>query len=911
MGFLEEIFKKRAIEKHLEKSGSDVKKIKKLLSGKDFHYVADYVEQMKEEVRYLKSPYEILTPIGIFEIPLIIETKEGYTAFLPSLNKIDRQAIKEYLVLIGFLKKTHYFNSNVIIAGKEKLPPVLEFYTSRLPFVGLLLSMFVDATVARKDRDPVLVMVENFQDAFHVKLSFDSESLKLLDEHLSPHRRVSLHEILNSPPLVTAINIFHSYMEKIFQKEMTVAAVESGKIKTGATHLLRDFFVLAVDFKGKFYYDLKKKGEFSFYDFFEDTKSTINNPHNIPRRENMPFLEWKILTDQLKNITRPMNLKNALDLIKGERVEQLQKYGPLWGNGWCDLFFCPECHIIHHRFTRQPEQSFQSLTEMKECMLNRLTYKRGKETGESCPGCEKAFSWDNVIYSQLQYYLTDCRADLQLNFDRLPLGHYFYMWQALKDEDILNKYGTDFDNKDFHNQFGRNFSLTILYNNLLEKCLKTRKAETIEVTDGYHLFAVPPVGEDNPFARNALEELTAPLKKSKRNYMTFCLNLPKNGLTITLKDSYIKWAPDFVDQLTHRKYQLVAIVDLDKISGEFEKKMIERGIVFHLDKRSCYMDDGKYRLPFDFQEKIWEMIQSARYISEFVETYSEEYITKFQRLGNLYRWMNDRYRDKLKLEIDRMTGIVTMINIETGNTAFINLYEFVDRWEIHESQLQEIIETTAIMGEKHSRICECGEPANLIIRLISPAKLEEIKASMPDEEPVVMGHEEKYYVFRLGCPAHSSYLTRSEAEKLILDDASILNRVLENIQYDSFEADLVVSEFMGKEIVGVIGEDAATLGTDAKRVQAVLSQCYQSSLTEKVTIFSNCMEILLIADQDISSNILTEFAGKLTEKLSSRFEKIYRLNQCHHISIPPEGAGKIKMLSYEYSSGNGEVTKFF
>ena len=909
MGFLEEIFKKRAIEKHLEKSGSDVKKIKKLLSGKDFHYVADYVEQLKDEVRYLKSPYEILTPIGIFEIPLIIETKDGYTAFLPSLKKLDRQAVKEYIAIIGFLKKTHYFNSKIVIAGKDKLPPVLEFYTSRLPFVGLLLSMFVDATITKKDRDPLLVMVENFQDAFNTKLSFDSESLKLLDKYLSPHRKISLHEILNSGPLVVAVNIFHEYMEKIFTKEMTVATVQSGKIRTGSTHLLRDYFVLAVDFKGKFYHDLKKKGELSFYDFFEDTKMTIDDPNNIPQRENMPFLEWKILTDQLKNITRPMNLINALDDIKKERIEQLEKYGPVWGNGWCDLYYCPGCHILKHKFSRQPELFFQKLPEMKECMLNRLTYNRGKETGQSCPSCGRVFSWDNVIYSQLQYYLTDCRSDLQLNFDRLPTGHYFYMWQALKEGDFLSKYGTDFDSKDFNNQFGRDFSLVAFYGSILERCLKTRKAETVEVTDGYHLFAVPPVGEDNSFLRNALEELTAPLKKSKRNYMTFCLNLPKNSLKVTLKDSFIKWTPDFIELLTERKYQLIAIVDLDIISSEFERKMIERGIVFHLDKTSCYMDDGKYRLSFDFYGKVWEMVQTARYISEFAETFAEEYITKFQRLGNLFRWMNELYRDKLKLEIDRNTGIVHMVNNETGTKTLINIYEFVDRWEIHKAQFGEIIETTAIMGERHSRLCQCGNPSNLIIRLISQEKLKEIKNVLGDEEPVVMGHEDKCYVFRLGCPAHSSYLTRGEAERLMLDDSSILNRVLENIQYDSFDVDLIVSEFDGKEIVGVIGEDAATLGTDAKRVQAVLSQCYQSGLLDKVTVFSNCMEMLLIADKDVSSNILAEFAGRLSEKLSTRFEKIYRISEYHHITIPPEAAGNIKVLSYEY--GSKELTRYF
>lgn len=650
MGFLEGIFKKkRTIEKHLKESGSDVKKIRKLLSGKDFHAVADYIEQIRDEVRYLKSPYEILTPIGIFEIPLIIETKEGYTAFLPSLKKIDRQAVREYIALIGFLKKTHYFNSNVIIAGMDKLPPVLEFYTSGLPLAGLLLSMFVDATVTKKDRDPVSVMVENFQDAFHVKLGFDGESLKLLDKFLSPHRKVSSHEVLHSGPVIVAVNIFHSYIDRVFQKEISMVTVESGKVRTGVTHILKEYLVLAADFKGKFLHDLKKRGEFSFFDFFEDINLAISNPYNIPRQENMPFIEWKILTDQLKNITRPMNLKNALESIKKEREEQLQKFGPLWGNGWCDLFYCPDCQIIHHKFTRQSDLFFQSLPEMKECLLNRLAYKRGKETGESCPECGKTYSRNNLIYSQLQYYLTDCRADLQLNFDRLPAGNYFYMWQALKEESLLVKYGTDFGDREFKNQFGRDFSLIPYYYEIFERCLKTRKAETVEVSDGYHLFAVPPVGEDNPFVRNALEELTAPLKKSKRNYMTFCLNLPKNGFKVTLKDCFIKWAPDYIDLLTDRKYQLIVIIDLDKISAEFERRMIERGIVFHLDKNKCYMDDGKYRLPFDFMGKVWEMAQTAKYISEFVETYAREYITRFQRLGNLFRWMNEQYTGYCKI----------------------------------------------------------------------------------------------------------------------------------------------------------------------------------------------------------------------------------------------------------------------
>ena len=909
MGFLEEIFKKRTVEKLLEKSGSNVKKIKKLLPGKDFHFFLDYVENLDSEVHYLKSPYEILTPIGIFEIPVIIETKNGYVAFLPSIKKMDPRAVREYLVLIGFLKKTHYFNSQIIIINVDYLPPVLQFYTKRSKFTGLLLALYVDSTIARKDKDPLLIMVENFQDAFHVTLDFTSESLKMLDEYLSPGSRSVFHEVLTSKPLLGAVNIFHSYLEKIFQKELTAGIVESGKLKTGTTHLLQDFFVLSVDFKGKFLSDLRDKGKFSFYSLFEDAKQVLNNPGIIPRRENMPFLEWKIRTDQLKNIVRPIAFKNILkDIAKG-RVEQLKKYGPLWSNGWCDLYFCPVCHKMNFKFSKKARMLFQDLDEIKSYMLNRITYIRGQESDMMCSECSYDLNTENLIYSQFQHFLPDLNADLQLNFDRLPKGHYFYMWQSLDLHQVLSRYGTDFSNGDFQANFGRHISAAELYDKLMDKCVKTRKAETMELEDGYHIFAVPPLEEDNLFIRNALSELTEPLKKSKRNYFTYNLNFPKDGRKIRLQNCFIKWAPAYQNHLTGLGYQLIAIVDMDKIAKEFEKRLIDRGIIFHLDKQTCYMDDGKYRLSFDFYGSVWEMIQEARYLTEFAALNTGIYITKFQRIANLYRWMNERFLEKMKFDIDRMTGVVSIVNKETGKKGLINIYEFIDRLEIHESQLEEIITSIALKGEHHSRICECGSPANLFIRLISKEKLEEIKVVLGNEEPISMSQGDKCYVFKLGCPNHNSYLTRSYAKQLGMDDQAVLNRVLENIHYDSFDVDLVIADYKGKEFIGVIGEDVATLATDARRIKALLALCYQYQFNGKVAVYSDSMETLVISDCDTSGRVAAEFSSILKEKVAGKFEKTYPVNQFHQITLPPEGEGKINVLSLEV--GLGENNRIF
>lgn len=895
MGFLKGFFKKDFAEKLLKDAGCDLRKIKKLLSSVGYEFVLDYIKNREQQITCEKSPVEIITPIGTFQIPLIIRSEEGYTAFLPPVKSEDESAIKEIFILIGFIKKSLFFNSKIVIAEEAEQLPVLQFFTSRLPLAGFFLTLFVDYHIAKQGKDPVLIFIENFYEAFRVKLDYNSESLKLLDEYLSINRRLTSREVLTSDPISITKEILHKYLVRVFQSSLHVSQVESGKIKTGKTYFSFRFMIMVIDFEGKIEYDLKHSGKFSFYMFFEDTKVMSEDPRELPRKENLPFLEWKIITEQIRYLTRPLPLKEALEVITDYRHREIQEIGPQVGDGWIDLYFCKHCNIIEPHYRRYRGLRFHSLKEMKRFMLNQITYGRsGGGSGETCTKCGREYPWNHLVFSKFQHYFSDLKIDLQLNYDRLPTGHHFYLWQAMNENKVIRRLGTDFTDQDFFMHFRRHVSAAIAYNKLLEKTLRTRKAEKDEIEDGYHVFAIPPVEDDNPYIHMALKELINPLKRSERNYQTYNLNVSGEKGKIRVKDGFLKWAPDFRKHLLVEGYQLLAFVDVDLIIRRFEEKLIDLGIIFHLEDETCYLDNGKYRFYFDLNEKIWEMTHIAQYLSDFVESHIGGFIKKFDKVGSLHNWIIDNYGEELEFEFYRQNGLLMITNPENQVKTPFNLYEFSDGIEPGNPLLTEIIEQSVIDGLPHPNLCYCGSPSNMLIRLISGEKLDEIKQSLPEgEEPVIINYGEKYYVFKSGCPRHSTYLTIKQAQDMELTNQLILKQVMEDVHNDEFRIDIYMTEYKNKEYIGITGKDAVTLGADGSRVKQVLSLCYLSYLEDQVTVYTDFMDALIITESDSPGNEISEFAQILYKKKKEALKNSLPIHLFLILNLPQVGVGKI------------------
>ncbi|MCD4783754.1 MAG: hypothetical protein K8T10_07995 [Candidatus Eremiobacteraeota bacterium] len=901
MGFIKGFFKKDFAEKLLKDAGCDLRKIKKLLSSAGYGFVLDHIRNLGQQVTCKKSPVEIVTPAGTFQIPLIIRSEEGYTAFLPPLKSKDEEAIQEILILIGFIKKSIYFDIKIVIAEKAKQSSILQFFTSRLPLAGFFLLLFVDFQIVKQGKDPGLIFIENFYKAFQVNLECDSKSLKLLDEHLSINRRLTCREVLICEPVSVMKEILHNYLVKVFQSSLHASQVESGKVKTGKTYFSFKFMIIVMDFEGKIEHDLRHSGKFSFYLFFEDAKVMSEDPRALPHKENLPFLEWKIITEQIRYLARPLPLKEALEVIMDYRHSEIQEIGPQVGDGWIDLYFCQHCDVIEPRYHRFQDLRFHSLKEMKLFMLSQISYGRsGGGSGEICTKCGREYPWNHLVFSKFQHYFSDLKMDLQLHYDRLPTGHHFYLWQAMNENKIRRRLSTDFTDQDFFAYFHRHASVAIVYNKLLEKTLKTRKAEKEEIEDGYHIFTIPPVEDDNPNMRTALKELISPLKKSGRNYQTYNLNVPGKKGKIRVKDGFSKWAPDFRKHLIVEGYQLLAFIDVDLIIQKFEEKLIDPGIIFHLEDETCYMDKGKYRFYFDFYEKIREMADTAQYLSDFVESHIGGFIKKFDRVGSLHSWIIDNYGKKLEFEFDREKGLLSITNPENQIKTPFNLYDSIDRIEPGNPLLTEIFEHSVLKGLPHPNLCSCGSPSNMIIRLVSKEKLNEIKQSLPEgEEPVTMNYGKKYYIFKSGCLKHSTYLTVKQMQEMELTNQLILKQVMEDVNNDEFRIDIYMTEYKNKEYIGITGKDAATLGADGGRVKQVLSLCYPSHLEDRVTVYTDLMDALILTESDSSGNEITEFARIFYKKKKEALKNPLPIHLFLELALPQIGVGKIIINNFE------------
>ncbi|MCE1245359.1 MAG: hypothetical protein LWY06_01810 [Firmicutes bacterium] len=899
MPLFRDFFKKPGkVEEILAGNGCDLKRIKKVLSPENYSYIISYLEKL-QDFRCVKSPVQIVSPVGVFEIPLIVESSEGFIVFFPAEKDYNEDAINQTLLLIGLVKRSFYFDSKIVITTDKPIPPVLRFFCEKNPLAAFVMVLYVNSTVVKKEKDPNVILLEDFQDAFRVKLDFKSDSLIELDKKLKYTKGIAIREVLESEPLNVALDIIHGFIEQIFRNALQAAVVESGKIKNGRTHLLLKVFVLELDFKGKALFDLKKAGHFNFYGFFEDTVAMAEDPKKLPRTENMPFIEWRVMPDQIRHIARPVQMITTLEEMDRLRQRTLDKFGNTVFCGWNDLFYCRKCNNVEMRRKYYRNKMFNTIEEMKGFLLEHIIYRRilGDDEG-MCIKCGDSLNWENLVYSQVQNYLPDKKADLQLSFDRLGSGQFFYMWQMNKQDQGIRRLGVDFANKEFFANFARFMSIAAIFETLLRKCFRTNKAEIKTIEEGCHALVIPPSDENNPYVFAAFRELMKPLEETGRKFRTYVLNVDK-GKKLIHKDGFNKWAAEFRKPLTYEGYQLIMLLDIDDLKVQLEKTLINHGIIFHSEGLSGFMDDGKYRLPFNYEYEAWKMVQTVRYPSEFLAYTVADFMGRFSRISDLHTWLANNFENEAHLFIDRDTGIITITPADGRAPVRINIYEFAERYMAGGPEITEIAKTVITNGKPSPGICACGDPTSFFIRLISQKKLDEVAASGNGAKPYVLNQGDKNYVFLWGCKKHLRYLTEEDLNSFEMTRQMLLSQVLEDMKHDCFELEICIEQYNNREYISIVGKDAASAGSEAHLVKAILNQCYSTLITEQALVISDCQDGLLIAYADAPADDLVEIGKRLRQRVKQKFEVLYPVSLVHKITLPSEGWGNIEISGFE------------
>lgn len=899
MNFLKNIFGGRPGEEFI-KDKSDLRRVKMLLSRSEYNFVINSIEKLMPDIEPVKCPSELVTPPGTFKIPLVIKKGTCYIVFLPGIRKFDQQAYRDLITTTGFIRKSLFFNSAFIIGENQDLPPSLSFYCSNDPIACFSSTLYVDIKFARKKMDPRDLLVDDFREGFKQSLRIGSDSLKLIDRYLKSRSKHISREILETEPLEILIEVLTDFLERIFVKELGATKLTSKQVKTGVRFLTFKTISLSVDFEGKLVDDLKKRGCFSLYDFFRQVKKMVENPWDLPMKDNLPFLEWRLSTEQIQHVTRSIPLIKMLKEINHKRLEDIEKYGPAVSNSWVDVYFCKHCKKLDPKFKTMEQLRFHTLKEMKSFMIHQLARTRTAATSEKCATCGRELEWHKLLFSQLQHYISDLELDLQLSYEAMPTGHFYYLWQTLNRDGVTTRLGIHLTDEGFKRHLKRYFSAAIPFVKLLKKSLRTRKSENEKLQEGYHVFALAPIEGDNPYIHDALEELLAPLKLSRHNYQSFNLTHPDKTEYNFYRDTFIKWASDFYKLFTREGYQLVSIVDVEQMKTRLIREFESMGIVTDRAGDTWHFSNGRYTLRDNIVKKIHRMIYTAQYASEFIATTVGTFVNRFEHIRDLHEQLQVKFGEQLDMELERKTGVMTLLDRETGIKAKFHLYNFATRYKSTEySTIYDIIHNIVFTGRSDYRICKCGNPTDIFIRLSCPEKLARIQKELPAGELYRLEDSNLIYVFTINCPKHSRHITNNMIEEMGLTVQSLLGKVKEDISRDSFEIELYLVRYKNREYIAVIGEDAVTLGSESNRTRQLLSLCYHTTLSEKITLYSGDLDQLFMGEYEVSRKEMEEFAEKFTMQVKGDTPFTCPVDFFHRLYLPAEGHGIINVSHYQ------------
>jgi hypothetical protein len=338
---------------------------------------------------------------------------------------------------------------------------------------------------------------------------------------------------------------------------------------------------------------------------------------------------------------------------------------------------------------------------------------------------------------------------------------------------------------------------------------------------------------------------------------------------------------------------------MEDLKVNLEKTLINHGIIYHSDGGSGFMDDGKYRLPYDYEQEVWKMVQTARYPSEFLSYTIAEFLGRFGRIADMHTWFSNNFENEAHLFIDRDTGILSITPNNGGQKIPVNLYEFAERYVAGGHEITEMAKSLITEGKPSSRICECGNPTSIFLRLISQKKLDEISNGANGNAPAVISQGEKNYVFLWGCKKHIRYITEEDLTRFEMTRQMLLSQVMEDMRHDSFNVEIYIEQYNNREYISVIGKDAASAGSEAHLVKAILNQCYSSLITEQALVISDCSDGLLIAYGDAPNEDLIEVGKNMRQRVKQKFDVLYPVSLLHRITLPSEGWGNIEVQKFE------------
>jgi len=903
MKILENFLKKHPAEKILKDYGYKLGKIKKFLSAREYKYVLDFVEKLGNDISYVESPSELITPVGTFNLPLIVLKEGVYYVFLPSIGEFDEEAIDEIIVLSGFVKKNINIRSEIIISDTERqnLPTIVDFYTSSNPLTSFLTILYVDSKIARKGKDPVVLMKETFYKIFKKKLDAGIQALDLIDKYFTLKGRCFSSEIINSKPFIIATDILYTFIEQVFANELKATIVEQGKLSTGKSYLLFKTELLIIDIKGKILYDVRNKGHLSIVNLMEEVSKLVANPGITPPEDCFPFLEWQVFTEEVRQLQRPQKLVKVLEQIAQWRLDLIENYEAYSFDGWVRIYRCSHCGTYDPRLHKFHAPLFQTVIDMKDFLIQRITNDLNSEVlSDYCASCGKMLTPEEIIYTQLQRYLPDVKLDLQISQERLPRGNIFYLWQSMDKNKKIKGLGTEFTDRNFHFAFGRHVSTAPLFINLLEQSIITKKAEMEKIDDDFILLVMPPFGIDNPYAREALSELMAPLKKVGKKYKSYVINRPEITRKSLFKYGYLKWSLNFREKLSSGKYKMVVMLDVESLYLKFCSMLTGYGLIPELEGEVCRIDDGRYQICFNLSYKIQEMINMSAYPAEFFERFAGEIIRTMENIGRLNNYITETFKEDLEISFERRTGCLRLVNRTNKKETMFNLYGFAKRNDISAHTAGDIIIRSALKCKAHPLLCKCGNPACTFIRLASVEMSNKIKTGFYKDKPLSLAEKNLLFYFIHGCKEHKTILTEKEAHKMGITEQMLLGKVLCDLDFDLFEVNIFSTSFLGREYILVTGNSAATLGTFGGWIKQIISLCYYSFIPNKVAVYSNNSNSLIITDHSASIEEIKSFTYAQRERIQKELTDAGRVELYNVINLPGIGSGNINVLTYEY-----------
>jgi hypothetical protein len=496
-------------------------------------------------------------------------------------------------------------------------------------------------------------------------------------------------------------------------------------------------------------------------------------------------------------------------------------------------FYCPNCK---HNNTIMKPLFFHNLT--MDSFMHAVSGYRFET--HKCV-CGTKLSSQNMMIALYAHFFPDTKLDMQAELTSGSDFVSFYRMDLNGNRDALKNC---MDLKCMYDSFGHVLSPRECWKHMIKSIQETKNIQIYNIERGYSIVAIR---GDSPHANVNMKELAGPSWPGSSAYVLRFREYFEDP--IDLKDTFIDWMPEYVDDIKKNRLDAAAIIDTAVLQEMLESTLRKEGVDFIIQGNTCYVDKKPFKAELPVREMVKEIVYQGKSFQEVIDDKIETALNSVFSAENLY---NTLKRDMPSYDFTVVDDHIEVTNPRNGLMEKVPLYTMLPPGGAR-SIVTKVRETLS-KNEEFRPVCKCGKEA-FIIKSIEPRSW--LSATEDSFNYVYEEKENAVIIYYVSCGEHMSPVKKTDLAEWLIERKD-LDETFEK-ELDSLRINIEThAGAYGKDIIiGLLSRKACDIMVSPSFIKGLLDTM-KVDMGDRVIVYAPLKEMVLIYREDADLENLNE-----------------------------------------------------